>query len=260
MQRETVIESLNENVEYNMFSNDGSAAHELDGDCSSEATGMMEKGPEPHEDGGGFGGIDGRVRPEATTTGSSGGPEGHSIHDSAEAPSALSAVANPLPGRTAYMNVVNDGSMPEEHNKASEEGDQGAKKKTALQVMNENAQKAEVEAGKRTRQVDLDGKELELPPGVKETKKVTKKSIYTIEKFKLSINEDDLFGFASPFFLDQRKIVVAKLRWLPDVGPCTDDYDESVEEMIGILTKASIILRTENPRKAMRSELNKGVA
>lgn len=153
-------------------------------------------------------------------------------------------------------------------------------KRSVVQVMDENAQKAEasrttsivisgqgvsidggapapkdvvsaaidvIKGRKPVVQQDLHGNALELPAGVTEEKVVSRKRVYEDGFYKISISEEDLLEFNAKWIENKRKIVGAKLRVNPteddDFDP--EDLPEEIERMIKALNIASLNLQSE---------------
>ena len=131
-----------------------------------------------------------------------------------------------------------------------------ATQETLAEHIADRIEEAEQENEKRrtARQVDLHGDELKLPLGVKETKKISRSRVYEIENYKLTVKEDDLLQFHSWPSYRKRTFVAVKLRFVPsDEATTYDDmdFDGAVSDMVGILSKASFILRVEKEREAL---------
>jgi|GEM_PF-3658289 len=203
---------------------------------------LRGEGPKPQEDEAGPEGKKDGIQPTAASGGKRGEPEDHGTLEVARKASEGCAVIDRPSQISAYIKVVNDGF-------------------TTTEVVGErrDGRGDAAEARREAKQLDLNGEELKLPPGVRETRKVTRSRTYEIGKFKLSIKEEDLQTFTTIGGMGQRKLVAARLRVLPNEDIFEGDFDDGVDEMIKVLCRASIILKSEMLKAAMTAQRPAGV-
>jgi len=98
--------------------------------------------------------------------------------------------------------------------------------------------------------VDLEGKPLELPGGIEETRKISRSRVYEDERFKLKISEDKLLELIGQGRSKQRTMVMNRLRVKPDEEIAVGDLEEAVERMMEALNIAGRELLSERTREA----------
>jgi hypothetical protein len=114
----------------------------------------------------------------------------------------------------------------------------------------EATDRAAERAEKRITQVDLEGKPLELPGGIEETRKISRSRVYEDERFKLKISEDKLLELIGQGRSKQRTMVMNRLRVKPDEEIAVGDLEEAVERMMEALNIAGRELLSERTREA----------
>ena len=87
----------------------------------------------------------------------------------------------------------------------------------------------------RRKQVDLDLKPLPETPISHEEESSTRDKFFD-DRFKLSINRDDLREFAHKSLDERKAIVASRIRWLkPDEVPEEGEFDRGISRMVDAL-------------------------